>query len=78
MDLSTTIHLLGETLGDVLRTQESVALFEVEERIRTLAKTRRVLVGFDLLVPQKTHKGSCRAAGSLGSFCPTDSDSTTC
>src|SRR3989442_1011457 len=41
MDLSTTIHLLGETLGDVLRTQESVALFEVEERIRTLAKTRR-------------------------------------
>ena len=41
MDLSTTIHLLGETLGDVLRTQESDALFEVEERIRTLAKTRR-------------------------------------
>ena len=41
MDLSTTIHLLGETLGDVLRARESVALFEAEERIRGLAKSRR-------------------------------------
>ena len=38
MDLSATIHLLGETL----RTQESVALFETEERIRALAKARRL------------------------------------
>ena len=42
MDLSTTIHLLAETLGEVLRTQESPALFETEERIRALAKARRL------------------------------------
>jgi phosphoenolpyruvate carboxylase len=42
VDLSTTIHLLGETLGEVLRTQESPALFETEERIRALAKARRL------------------------------------
>jgi len=41
VDLSTAIHLLGETLGEVLRAQESVALFETEERIRALAKARR-------------------------------------
>ena len=41
MDLSATIHLLGEALGDVLRTQESADLFETEERIRSLAKARR-------------------------------------
>src|SRR5262245_65652143 len=42
VDLSATIHLLGEVLGDVLRTQESVALFETEERIRALAKACRL------------------------------------
>jgi phosphoenolpyruvate carboxylase len=42
VDLSATIHLLGEVLGDVLRAQESVALFETEERIRALAKARRL------------------------------------
>jgi phosphoenolpyruvate carboxylase len=42
VDLSTTIHLLGEALGEVLRTQESVALFETEEVIRALAKARRL------------------------------------
>ena len=41
MDLSTSIHVLGEVLGDVLRTQEARALFETEERIRALAKARR-------------------------------------
>jgi phosphoenolpyruvate carboxylase len=41
MDLSASIHLLGELLGAVLREQESVALFESEERIRALAKARR-------------------------------------
>jgi phosphoenolpyruvate carboxylase len=39
--LSETIHLLGETLGAVLRAQESVVLFNTEERIRALAKARR-------------------------------------
>jgi phosphoenolpyruvate carboxylase len=42
VDLSATIHLLGEALGEVLRTQESLALFETEERIRALAKARRL------------------------------------
>jgi phosphoenolpyruvate carboxylase len=39
--LSETIHLVGDLLGRVLREQESVALFEVEERIRKAAKERR-------------------------------------
>ena len=42
VDLSDSIHLLGEALGAVLRTQESAALFETEERIRALAKARRL------------------------------------
>jgi phosphoenolpyruvate carboxylase len=41
LDLSATIHLLGEMLGEVLRTQESLELFETEERIRALAKALR-------------------------------------
>jgi phosphoenolpyruvate carboxylase len=41
MDLSATIHLLGDVLGDVLAEQETRALFEVEESIRGLAKARR-------------------------------------
>ena len=41
MDLPTTINLLGDTLGAVLRAQESVALFETEESVRALAKARR-------------------------------------
>src|SRR5262245_45473893 len=41
LDLSATINLLGETLGEVLREQESLALFQTEEEIRTLAKGRR-------------------------------------
>ncbi|HID35207.1 MAG TPA: phosphoenolpyruvate carboxylase [Anaerolineae bacterium] len=41
MDLSATIHLLGNLLGRVLREQESVELFEIEERIRLAAKARR-------------------------------------
>ena len=41
MDLSATINLLGETLGEVLRSQESPALFETEETVRALAKARR-------------------------------------
>jgi phosphoenolpyruvate carboxylase len=41
VDLSATINLLGDTLGGVLRAQESVALFETEEAVRALAKARR-------------------------------------
>ncbi|HEX9617530.1 MAG TPA: phosphoenolpyruvate carboxylase [Anaerolineales bacterium] len=41
MDLSTTIHLLGDILGEVISAQESPAIFELEERIRMHAKARR-------------------------------------
>ena len=41
MELSTTIHDLGELLGQAISEQESPALFETEERIRALAKARR-------------------------------------
>ena len=41
MSLSSSIHLLGNLLGQVLRQQESQALFDTEERIRQAAKDRR-------------------------------------
>jgi phosphoenolpyruvate carboxylase len=41
MDLSAMIHLVGDTLGQVIREQESVAAFNLEERIRAFAKGRR-------------------------------------
>ncbi len=41
MDISETIHLLGDLLGQVITELESPAIFEVEERIRALAKARR-------------------------------------
>ena len=41
MDLSSTIHLLGDILGEILSAQESPEIFEIEERIRLSAKARR-------------------------------------
>ncbi|HEX6305862.1 MAG TPA: phosphoenolpyruvate carboxylase [Anaerolineales bacterium] len=41
MDLSATIHMLGDTLGQVIRDQESGAVFDLEEKIRQAAKDRR-------------------------------------
>jgi phosphoenolpyruvate carboxylase len=41
MDLSQTIHLLGDLLGNVLSELESPAIFDTEERIRANAKERR-------------------------------------
>ncbi|HEU0297173.1 MAG TPA: phosphoenolpyruvate carboxylase [Anaerolineales bacterium] len=41
MDLSQNIHLLGDLLGKVIAELESPALFEIEERIRALAKAWR-------------------------------------
>lgn len=41
MDLSTLIHLLGDTLGQVITEQESRSIFDLEERIRGYAKARR-------------------------------------
>jgi phosphoenolpyruvate carboxylase len=41
MDLSATIHMLGDALGQVITDLEAAELFEAEERIRALAKDRR-------------------------------------
>lgn len=41
MDISQTIHLLGDILGNVISELESRELFETEERIRVAAKDRR-------------------------------------
>ncbi len=41
MDLSSTIRLLGDLLGDVIREQEPPQIFQAEERIRAAAKARR-------------------------------------
>src|SRR5512136_1557197 len=41
MDLSDTVRLLGDLLGQVVSTEESPQLFETEEIIRALAKARR-------------------------------------
>lgn len=41
MDISENIHLLGSTLGKVISELESPRLFEIEEKIRALAKARR-------------------------------------
>lgn len=40
--LSEDIHLLGDILGHVIRRQAGIEIFELEERIRALAKTRRL------------------------------------
>ena len=39
--LSDDIHLLGDILGQVIRQQAGIALFDLEERIRALTKARR-------------------------------------
>jgi phosphoenolpyruvate carboxylase len=41
MDLSDTVRLLGDLLGQVVSAEESPQLFDAEERIRALAKARR-------------------------------------
>ncbi len=41
MELTQNIHLLGDLLGKVISELESPFIFEVEERIRLLAKARR-------------------------------------
>ncbi len=42
MNLSQTIHLLGNILGQVLVEQESKEIFKIEEEIRDLSKKRRM------------------------------------
>jgi len=41
MDLSDTVRLLGDLLGQVVSAEESPQLFETEEVVRALAKARR-------------------------------------
>ena len=41
MELSATIHLLGDILGQVILEHEGQGAFELEERIRALAKSSR-------------------------------------
>jgi len=41
MDISRTIHLLGDLLGEIISEQESPEIFDIEERIRQQAKARR-------------------------------------
>jgi len=41
MDISLTIHMLGDLLGEVISDLESPAIFEIVERIRAEAKARR-------------------------------------
>jgi phosphoenolpyruvate carboxylase len=41
MEISESIHLLGDILGRVLSEQESPAIYEIEERIRQQSKVRR-------------------------------------
>ncbi len=40
--LSQDIHLLGNILGRVIRRQAGIEIYELEERIRALTKTRRI------------------------------------
>ncbi len=40
-DLSSLIHLLGDVLGETIRSLEPVGVFETEERIRLASKARR-------------------------------------
>ena len=41
MNLSQTVRLLGNILGQVLAEQESEEIFLIEEEIRSLSKQRR-------------------------------------
>src|SRR4051812_7321839 len=43
--LSATIHFLGDVLGRVIRAQAGQASFELEERVRALAKEVRASDG---------------------------------
>ena len=59
MELSETIHLLGDLLGRVLIEQETRAFFDVEETIRGLARARR---GKD---PEKARQAAAALAAEV-------------
>ncbi|HXD09870.1 MAG TPA: phosphoenolpyruvate carboxylase, partial [Anaerolineales bacterium] len=52
MELSENIHLLGDLLGKVISELESPEIFQIEERIRALAKARR---GGDAVAAERLH-----------------------
>ena len=56
------IHLLGDLLGEVLVAQESVQVFEQEEKIRGLSIGRRSV---DTAVTQESEAGLVREIGGL-------------
>ncbi|HEX9018656.1 MAG TPA: phosphoenolpyruvate carboxylase, partial [Anaerolineaceae bacterium] len=62
MDISETIHLLGDLLGEVIIEQESRALFDIEEAVRALAKARR---SDDPQAAEAGESGLCRAISGL-------------
>ena len=62
MELSETIHLLGDLLGQVLVEQESPAIFETVERIRLSAKERR---SFHLITSQAGEEKLVREISAL-------------
>lgn len=74
MDISETIHLLGDLLGEVLIEQESRQFFELEEEIRRLAKTGRSDDGVEaqqgarLLAEQVARLDLETAQGIAGAF----------
>ena len=41
IELSSTIHLLGEILGNVIKEQEGLSIFSKIEKIRSLSKSSR-------------------------------------
>lgn len=63
MDISDTIHLLGDILGEVLIEQESRELFALEERVRALSKARRTESG---QVAEESARALADVAAGLG------------
>ena len=51
--LSATIHFLGDLLGEVIREQAGAAAFELEERVRAVAKDLRATGGPEQLAQMR-------------------------
>lgn len=62
MELSETIHMLGDLLGEVILSQEGSGLFDIEEQIRNTAKERRSEN------PQKAQAGAVKLAKLVSSL----------
>ena len=53
MEITDTIHLLGDLLGEVLLAQELRELFDIEERVRAAAKARRSIDPQEALIGER-------------------------